>query len=93
MKVFLPRLLKGLQIGHYLVNVNQYRNAQALPITKRERTEFDRITGELSGMGKHPVNWEPGSYLVHKDINGIIEIVGMNQPESREFISSVLGRF
>lgn len=93
MKIFLPRLLKGLQIGYYLVNVNQHRNGQALPITKRERTEFDRITGKLSSEGKRPKNWEPGSYLVHKDASGIIEIVGMNRPESREFISSVLGRF
>lgn len=93
MKVFLPRLLKELQVGHYLINVNKHRNAQALPITKRERIEFDRITANLSGMGRHPVNWEPGSYLVHKAANGIVEIVGMNQPESKEFISSILGRF
>jgi len=93
MKTFLPRLLKELQIGYYMVNVNRHRNGQAFPITKRERTEFEGIASRLGNFGKHPVNWEPGSYLIHKDGLGNLEIVGMNKPECKAFLAEVIGRF
>lgn len=94
MKVFLPRLLNSLQIGYYMVRVNQYRNGQALPITKRERAEFEGIAKAFGDQGKHPTSWEPGTYLIHKDQYGnTTEIIGMNVPESKEFIRSILGRF
>lgn len=94
MKVFLPRLLKGLQNGFYMIRVNQYRNAQALPITHRERQEFERIAQAYGGQGKHPKDWEPGQYLIRIDPYGNpIDIVGMNGAEAKAFISGIIGRF
>lgn len=94
MKMFLPRLLKSLKSGHYMIRVNQYRNGQALPITERERREFERIAEMHAGEGKHPKGFEPGQYLIEMDRYGnAINIVGMNVAESHAFIQDVIGRF
>ena len=93
MRPKISKLVKGLQLGNYMIHVDESGRASALPITSASVSFFKKNIQYRCSDSHRPVDLKSqGNFILSKDAEGYItEMLPMTAEESKVFILGVLG--